>query len=345
MTSYLPVADATKVLVAAERIGNVDLALELLGLQRTDPGGAALAAGASLEADVALFLQEHEPESDDDEDDRAMDDISPEEIAEFDPPAENFPDAVSGEDSWEPRATQEAGRPPRLIAHRPLRLWPRPDRAMVAYQLVPDRAVEGQQETQPSYAYESVPDRIQHVQPPAGAPDADAWRVARRLSDAGPRAVRPGRIDLRACVDRIARAEPLASLPRKSASRYTARLELLVDRDVARGVFACDVDELLRAVRSIGFGEAGRVRGIIHDHDDEWLVGDGPIWTYAPFEPADRVWYALVTGGVPADPAQLASLAALVARLGARCATSVVWLGDAIERRTETAVWIPYRAR
>jgi hypothetical protein len=353
----LPAADASRIVLKADHVGDVDAALRLLGVARAESSAA--------EGEEALPVSDAGSIFDDDED-GAPDSERDAESKEEETAADSEPEEADRSEAPRSRPGSREGRDPgdepwfRRTFHprdpdqelpdldgRGHRHWSAPDRTMIAYLLAPDKHLPDERVERPSYKYNSVRHAVQHVQDRNPVPDAESWRVARRLSDGGPKVSRKGKIDVRECANRVARAEALQSLPRMLESRASYKLDVLIDLSVARGVFSADVEELLCALRSIGAATSFRTRGLTH-RDGVWLAGDGPIWAFQPVEPApERVWYVLIVGGKAAVPANYELWEPLVALLGESHPVSVVWLGDKVTRRRpgERPAWTAFRGR
>jgi hypothetical protein len=309
----IPAADGCRLLLSRHRFSDLDTALAFLRLARSD----VVRVEATSEVPQVAELG---PEFCEDEDDELRTDVSPQD--------EDLDIDLT-------RGTAPRNTPPSIdfagiIAAR--QSSAAAERSMIAYMLTPDERSNENTE-QPAYTYASVTNRIQRVRAKALAPDPESWRVARQVADRGPRVAGRGKIDIRECVFRIARAEGIDYLPRMTTSRHVDSVKILIDADLARGLFAYDVDQLERALRSTCAPSSGRAVRLIRD-GRSWLGGSGPVWTFTPLGAAERqTWHILIAGGQAAKQANLQIWGTFLYLFGPRDPISVIWVGDLLRRR------------
>jgi hypothetical protein len=303
-----PVADACKLILARDVLGDIDAALRLLGIARS-------AAPAPIQA-LSGLLSDH----------------SEQELFEQDLTVDtDIEDGYVAEEA-EGRAFQTGAR-----WHSDTRLFPSrqhpylgSERSMIAYTLTPDRENAAQQSYQRPKVpeYQSVPNRIQCPPRPASTPGRESWRDARRILDSGPKTVQMGQIDLRVCVERIARIEALTVFPRRVELKEITRVEVLVDLTLSTGAYAFDIHKIERALRSAVPTSNVRFRKVLFS-DGNWLGGSGPIWSFRLLTPEKTPsWYVVIGGGSTLTLSSAAPLKELTSSLGTDHWTTVVWFGD-----------------
>jgi hypothetical protein len=187
--------------------------------------------------------------------------------------------------------------------------------------------------------------RVQQVQSHLSVPDAEAWRVARDVSDAARWSHRPGKIDIRECVNLIAKRKPVDILPRLKARRASRDPTVLIDSRLLSGVFRADVEQLVGALHSMGGQSQKRSQPIIRRFS-QWYVMDLATGSLIPFK-IDRqiAWYVIITGGKPATYDNLADVKLLTDRIVEDSRVTIVWIGDELPelQREEARKWIAYR--
>lgn len=303
-----PVASGCRVILAKERIGDLHGALYLLGLASSLSmfTNGITDRDAEGEAQAQLFEQDLTVDTDLTSDDDS--DSLPHNEAE-----ERVDSRVKTHDYASPRFP-----------------YLRNERSMIAYTLTPDQVDPQHAERHPSVPnYQSVPNVIQRLPRKPLTASPEFWRSAKQLLDSGPMTARPGRLDLRGCVDRIARAEPISVLPRKPASQKLTAIEILIDFNLSTGVFSSDVDQAERALRSVINVPYVRSSKLFVS-DDQWFCGSGPIWTFTPFRPVHHTptWYIFIVGGVAFTNEHVQLWTTLINSFPPRHSVSVLWLGD-----------------
>lgn len=311
----IPYADACRLIIAKDQVGDLESALQSLGVSLT---------GLNVELD-----EESEPLPDEFEIEEGYED-----------PEDNL-DEDGGFGGEGAGPLSEAWRPAFANRRPSLRF----ERTMVAYLLAEDERDDDEQDETPSPEYDPVPDKVQEVHRPSTTPDPEAWRIARRISDSGPKSHHRGRIDIRACVSRIARREPIESLPYLKKTRHSHEPKILVDNNFCTGVFAADVEQLLTAMHSIGL-RVGNDTKRLQYHSAEWITWKPP---FGAIERLDEhgwpSWYVIITGGEQATPDNLGLWQDLVATLAQEHFVTLVWLGDVLvgQPRNEDQSWMAYR--
>lgn len=345
----LPVAHATRILLAEQHISDIDTALAFIGVQRTAPTNIVAEEASTEELETTETAV----------DEALMAALAPEIIEE----------EVPSEDTGK-RADQKEARLAREILKSEwfdnkhdankhdtpqvggsgsasgARLLSDVERSMVSYLLPMDKQNHQDKTEQPKYDYTTIDNRVQHVLIPSTTPDAEAWRVARKIMDNGPRTDILAGLDLRECANKIARAEAIERLPR--ARKQIKRLEsvqLLVERDLARRVHSVDIKKLLKAMQAIGIPNVKQIKKI-QQRDSLWYWGTGPLWTYQPFFVSDHpTWYILFAGGKAANKYNLAEWKKLLGTMQKQHTVTVVWLGDHLPSKSPSVgrSWVSYR--
>lgn len=329
------IADACRVLLAREHFGDLDLALAFLGVARGTPtlvdAGADLteSSGAQdIDDDVQLAIEEIEAVGTDETD----------KVGEGEEEVEHAESAPTEFD--------------RLLSSNEAKAYPQVYReTMIAHLLSPDEVDDDRSEVQELESYESVPQRVQHVDQRDPAPDAEVWRVARRAIDDGRKRTHGRRLDVRECTRRAAQRAPLERLPYERLSRNARDLELFVDLALVRGPLGRDIRLLREALRAVVTGTLTDYKFIASGGD--WFVGTGPIWTFEPIgssevlsslhdEDTNRV---VVTGGVAGTPRNLSPWRRLWRTLDRGGMAAMIWVGDQLDEAfaLKHARWIPYR--
>ena len=349
----LPVADGCRLVLAEEYLGDLDLALAFLGLERSD---LPVPEGEEEEDHAESPLQELDPEiADADDFDELgeldeIDDLEPDDAGWYEEFEESDPIADKEEDDraetlldldWFPFDGEGTGGKGDGTSD----FFRRHSRSMIAHLLAPDVESPDEEAEQTVTDYNRITNRVQRVKRRGGAPDAESWRVATRLSDTGPRLTALGKLDIRECVNRIARAEVISSFPRKKTRKQMRSIEVLIDADLTKVVFSFDVDQLQRALQSMG-SSSMKVRSVL-GRDEIWFAGAGPIWTFAPLTHADRpTWHMLIAGGQAGTKENIERWDMLVSFLERKNPVSMVWLGDAegVRASAHAKRWITFRS-
>ncbi|TWU04737.1 hypothetical protein [Stieleria varia] len=337
-----PFADAARILLAGSSISDIDTALGLIGVQRTERADG-------VEDELSTTDVQTDGES---IDEVLMEAIAPE-ILEGD---EDAAEEDKQPDQDEARIAKEILKsgwipwqnelPSKRRPGAATRLPSNVERSMVSYLLPFDKRSDQDRADQPKYDYSTIENRVQHVLKPKTTPDAEAWRVARRVFDSGPRRDILAGLDLRACADKIARAEAIERLPR--ARRQAKRLDsvqLLVERDLARRVHSADIKKLLKSMQSIGIPHIDRTMKI-QQRDSEWFCGTGPPWTYRPFLACEHpTWFIILAGGDAADQQNLARWKELLNSMYHQHTVTIVWVGDRLPAKLPSMgrAWVSYR--
>lgn len=219
-------------------------------------------------------------------------------------------------------------------------------RSMVSYLLTADERTKETDDGPPVPETVPIEGRVQQVQSRLSVPDAEAWRVAIDVSDTAPRSHRPGKIDIRKCVNLIAQRKPIEVLPRVSASRSSRDPFIFIDARFSRGVFRVDVEQLVGALESIGIHAAQQSRLVVRRFS-HWFEIDFSTGTLAPlqFNP-QPAWYVIVTGGQPANSENIRDVRLLTDQVDDRSRVTIVWIGDELPQlpREESRKWIAYRS-
>jgi hypothetical protein len=319
----IPLAHGCRLILAEPQLGDLDAALALLGLSRS-----GIKKPAPSGEDLLISALDSEMSGQDVE--LGFDDTPP-----TDPGEPN--------DGGGSELVQNSGDYGSDVISR--QFFSRAYRSMIAYMLSPDQPSADRVAEQPIYDYDTIPSKVQRVQRPTIVPDSEAWRAARRASDAGNVLKNRGKVDLRHCVMRLARGEVLDYLPRVKTLGPVGDLTILIATELSMGVFSSDVDQLTRALRSITSGANQDVLGVAH-RDGEWFAGSGPIWMFAPLVvPHRRTWFVIIAGGCAATPSNLERWDRLIASLGERHLVTMLWLGDSMnsKRARGKTSWISFR--
>src|SRR5258706_10332124 len=155
----MPVADACRLILAKDHLGDIDLALRLLGLERSSVVGSEEVGGAEIPVteDLLELFEGSDAELDSDSDaiaDQQEDD--------------RVKEILQGSAS---RAGEKgANLVSRGIGGRP---YSTAERSMIAYMLTPDDRNPDELTAQPTYNYNSIPNRVQRLQGRAITPEPD----------------------------------------------------------------------------------------------------------------------------------------------------------------------------
>ncbi len=334
----VPVADACRIILAREQLGDLSAALGLLGVKLGAIRPPADLLEGELEEEAVVELMQEVPLDEQQE--------TADESEETDEDLETEEEAASIE-LHEANVVQALLKSDWGTEDGPIRgnAYHGSDRSMVSYLLTPDQDKPNEAIEQPTHQFTPVPIGIQGLQHITSIPDAEAWRVARRVSDMAPKVRLLGKIDVRKCIRIIANAEPITYLPRVEGRATYDDIGLLIDLKLVMGPLAGDVSQLVHALRSIGVANHEPIPHLLH-RDDGWFVGLGPIWTFEYLANARLPkWCVIILGGTSATPENREVCDSLIAIVGKRSKASLVWIGDRVARHLlRSAVsWTGYR--
>ncbi len=304
-------ADACRVIFHKESIGDMEIALDLLGLKLTGRDLRPECGREEEKEDEALI-----------EIDESLFGMPDDPILEYDD-EQLEDDDIGGITSMISRLSSR--RPPR-----------RAEPSMVTYLLTPDESSDDDMyETMAPPDYSRIPKLPQQVQPLARTPDSEAWRVARLVVDWASRISRPGRIDLRECTRLAAKKVPILKVPRTRLSAPSSRPHILVEAGIRQGAFAEDVWQLLAAIQAIGIEVSTNLKAIENRLGCwYWLSHARSSPTLEPLElKGEKQWCIVIAGGSHATSANLAIWEAFVEQHLEHLRTAFVWLGDRIETK------------
>lgn len=328
-------SDALKLIQHRKHIRDLGLAFELLGLQvdQTD-----------------LLPDDLLAEFDDiDDSESSINEVADEED-EFGGDNENW-EQDEDFDDWlgdEEFTNRNEVQPRRPVLRKSLQTFYTESfkRSMVAYLLTADDRTKEADAGAPVPESKPIECRAQRIQNDTGVPDAEAWRVARDISDSAPRAHTPGKIDIRACVTLIAQRKPIEILPRATANRTSRDASILIDSRLFRGAFRADVAQLCGALHSMGIHARGTTQQVIRRFS-QWYIRDSVAASAVPLAVDRQVkWCVFVTGGESATLDSLRDVRMLTDKIIQSSRVTIVWIGDSIPefKAEEARKWIAYRS-
>jgi hypothetical protein len=129
-----------------------------------------------------------------------------------------------------------------------------------------------------------------------------------------------GDLDVDRAVHRLARGEPLGSLPAEVRPTTRRGLEVLVDRGPAMVPFLHDQDDVLRSVDRLAGPDGVRIVRFARCPLDPPGAGTGPLWTWKEYRPPPAAVPVLALSdiGVLAAPEERAHVRALWVRFALR---------------------------